>query len=206
MKIYTQGLIAYETAKKLYLENKAKVEARFPKFFLQEFEKLPSDEAFESNFLANLCIEKKTKKPYSKKNYYFDGAVYAREILEGGVFAALWATCEDLKELLDVHKSFGCSVYLDQIPLNQHVVEILELLKENPYEVSSKGSYLIIPFDDVLNESPQAEGEYAKEVHLSEIGEITASNDRVIIWGENRRFLTPPLRQAKDIKDRRGEN
>ena len=99
MKIYTQGLIAYETAKKLYLENKAKVEARFPKFFLQEFEKLPSDEAFESKFLANLCIEKNTKKPYSRKNYYFDGTVYAREILDGGIFAALWAACEDLKDI-----------------------------------------------------------------------------------------------------------
>lgn len=195
MKIYTQGLIAYETAKKLYLENKAKVEARFPKFFLQEFEKLPSDKVFGSSFLANLCIEKNTKKPYSRKNYYFDGAVYAREILDGGIFAALWAACEDLKELLDVHKSFGCSVYLDQIPLNQHVVEILELLKENPYEVSSKGSYLVI----------FPEGHSAPE-GFSEIGEITASRDRVIIWGENRRFLTPPARQAKDIRDRRGEN
>ena len=206
MRIYTSGIIAYETAAKLYEENKAQIEARFPKFFLQEFEKLPSDEAFESNFLAKLCIEKNTKKPYSKKNYYFDGAVYAREILEGGIFAALWAACEDLKELLETHKSFGCNVYLDQIPLNQHVVEILELLKENPYEVSSKGSYLIIPLDDVTNESPQAESECAQEVRLSEIGEITASNDRVIIWDENRRFLTPPLRQAKDMKDRRGEN
>ena len=198
MKIYTQGLIAYETAKKLYLENKAKVEARFPKFFLQEFEKLPSDKAFESNFLANLCIEKNTKKPYSRKNYYFDGTVYAREILDGGIFAALWAACEDLKDIseeLGNNQNIGCNVYLDQIPLNQHVVEILELLKENPYEVRSKGSYLVI----------FPEGNSAPE-GFSEIGEITASKDRVIIRGENRRFLTPPARQAKDIEDRRREN
>lgn len=198
MKIYTQGLIAYETAKKLYLENKAKVEARFPKFFLQEFEKLPSDKAFESNFLANLCIEKNTKKLYSRKNYYFDGTVYAREILDGGIFAALWAACEDLKDIseeLGNNQNIGCNVYLDQIPLNQHVVEILELLKENPYEVRSKGSYLVI----------FPEGHSAPE-GFSEIGEITASKDRVIIRGENRRFLTPPARQAKDIEDRRREN
>ena len=198
MKIYTQGLIAYETAKKLYLENKAKVEARFPKFFLQEFEKLPSDKAFESNFLANLCIEKNTKKLYSRKNYYFDGTVYAREILDGGMFAALWAACEDLKDIseeLGNNQNIGCNVYLDQIPLNQHVVEILELLKENPYEVRSKGSYLVI----------FPEGHSAPE-EFSEIGEITASKDRGIIRGENRRFLTPPARQAKDIEDRRREN
>lgn len=206
MKIYTQGLIAYETAKKLYLENKAKVEARFPKFFLQEFEKLPSDEAFESKFLANLCIEKNTKKPYSRKNYYFDGTVYIREIRDGGIFAALWAMCEDLSELReeikeqapskqDIPQNIGCEIDLEAIPVEQHVVEILELLKENPYEVSSEGSWLA-----ALPEEMEA------EEGLSEIGMITDSKDRVIISGESRRFLTPPSRQAKDIADRRGEH
>ena len=71
MKIYVTGLIAYETAKKLYQENREDIETRFPKFFLREFENLSEDRPDPADFLDNLCIEKNTKKPYSRKNYYF---------------------------------------------------------------------------------------------------------------------------------------
>ena len=206
MKIYVTGLIAYETAKKLYQENPEDIETRFPKFFLREFENLSEDRPDPADFLDNLCIEKNTKKPYSRKNYYFDGTVYIREIRDGGIFAALWAMCEDLSELReeikeqapskqDIPQNIGCEIDLEAIPVEQHVVEILELLKENPYEVSSEGSWLV-----ALPEEMEA------EEGLSEIGMITDSKDRVIISGESRRFLTPPSRQAKDIADRRGEH
>ena len=192
MKIYVTGLIAYETSLRLYEENKAAVAARFPKFFLREFEKLSEDQADMTDFLDNLCIEKNTKKPYSRKNYYFDGSAYIREIRDGGIFAALWAMCEDLKTM---KQDIGCEIDLEAIPIDQHIVEILELLKENPYEVSSGGSYLV-----ALSEEMEA------EEGLTEIGMVTDSKDRVIVSGENRRFLTPPSRQAKDIADRRGEH
>jgi len=219
MKIYVTGLIAYETALKLYAENKAAVAARFPKFFLREFEKLSENQPDSEVFLEDFCIEKNTKKPYSKKNYYFDGAVYIREIRDGGIFAALWALCEDLTELREERKeqapskqeipqdnktipeeimqyqNIGCVIELEAIPIDQRVVEILELLKENPYEAGSEGSYLAV-FPEELEVQ---EG-------LTEIGRITDSKDRVIMSGESRRFLTPPVRQAKDIANRRREH
>ena len=209
MKIYVTGLIAYETALKLYQENKASVAARFPKFFLREFEKLSEDQPDPEVFLDNLCIEKNTKKPYSKKNYYFDGAFYIREIRDGGIFAGLWALCEDLKKLreeikeqpesvateLAQYPNIGCEIDLAAIPIDQHVVEILELLKENPYEVSSEGSYLLVlPEEMEVQET------------LTEIGRIMDSKDRVIVSEDSRRYLTPPARQAKDIADRRGDH
>ncbi len=60
MKIYVTGLIAYETAKKLYQENREDIETRIPKFFLHEFENLSEDRQDPTDFLDNLCIDKNT--------------------------------------------------------------------------------------------------------------------------------------------------
>ena len=207
MKICTAGLIAYETAMRLYEDEKAAFRERFPGFFLREFEKLSEESEMTAVFLDNLCIEKNTKKLYSRKNFYYNGQFYVREIKEGGIFAALWAACEDLQDLiregglLDPECCLktghaGCSIRLQDIPLDQHVIELLEYRKENPYEVSSAGSYLVI-----CGNIPE---EYS--VHLTEIGEITDSKDRLILSDGHIRFLTPPGRQAQDMADRRRGN
>ena len=258
MKIYTTGLIAYETAKKLYVEHKAELAARFPDFFLREFEelcgtsyciseveiaeffytkhvKLSEDRPIQPDFLANLCIEKNTKNNYSNEKYYFDGQIYVREIKEGGLFGALWAACEDLQNLIaqakrstdaaltegeqntdivpsewmltkNLKSAVGCEIHLEDIPIDQHVVEILEFLKESPYEVSSAGSYLIVleeSFKENLNSAKNRFYGVFKKPRWTQIGEITAAKDRVIIYGESRRFLTPPKRQRTDIADRK---
>lgn len=205
MKICIAGLIAYETAQKLYMENKDRILERFPKFFLREFENLSEDMPDPALFLDKLCIEKNTKKLYSRKNFYFDGKVYIREITDGGIFSALWAMCEDLEELIRENKKIsvipeecfkcghvGCRVELLEIPLDQHVIEILEYLKESPYEVRSSGSWLI-GCEEVPEDMP----------FLTEIGEITGERSRQIFHGDNSRFLTPPGRQAKDTEDRK---
>ncbi len=238
------GTIGYETAAKLYENNKALVEARFPRFFLKEFRDLGEQKLIQeaktstkmlkesvdvADISGNLCIEKNTKKPYSRKNFYFNGKIYLREIKEGGIFAALWAACEDLNKIrMDADKdsadcprgflsygNIGCEIHLEAIPIDQHVVEILELLKENPYEVSSAGSYLVIltdgeEADGKLLASGNADKVYAPDMnideaanHLVKIGMVTNSKDRVVIAGESRRFLTPLSRQAQDIADRK---
>ena len=201
-RIFTAGPIAYETAKRLYFADKEQFEKRFPAFFLREFEKMSEDLLLKEAFLANFCIEKNTKKLYSRKNFYFDGSIYTREIADGGIFAALWAACEDLEKLSreeEKAETFGCSVELSKIPIEQHVVEILELVKESPYEVSSKGSWLVIADD--LPEQPSEEG-----TSFTEIGKLTSSKDRLILSGDSKRFLSPPERQAKDLEDRRRGN
>lgn len=258
MKIYVTGPIGYETAERLYQENREALAARFPAFFLCDFEKLSEDQVKTKLFLDSFCIEKNTK------NYYSSGIfkeaerspsspgddrgereacpegdcgsrIYIREIEEGGLFAALWAACEDLermnggadrdapvKESPAGKKKFsGCRVYLEKIPVDQHIVEILEYFKENPYEVSSHGSWLVIPISSVegtplKNRTESAEktagqaqahfaGEDAASLSksLTEIGEITEGKGRVVIYKEKQRFLTPPQRQAKDIAARK---
>ena len=275
MKIYTSGLIAYETALKLYEENRAELESRFPKFFLREFlelgesfawqsepeevslvaeEKPSSDDEKESeilegpathplvhenlseekrkdlSFLDNLCIEKNTKKVYIRENYFLQSqpGLYVQEITEGGLFAALWEACEiisgkaaedkeadpgqAMKEVPEKivllpceddpktngKKRVGCRVNIEKILIEQHVVEVLEHFKESPYEVSSKGSWLI-----VSSLTPEEIKRLLGTAFLAEIGEITDSKERVILQGETKRFLSPPARQQKDICDRK---
>lgn len=202
MKIYVTGLIAYETAERLYREDPDTLRARFPAFFLRDFEKLSEELTKTKLFLDSFCIEKNTKNYYSsgifKAEGRINGDVYIREITEGGLFAALWAACADLEKELQPNKSLGCRTYLEKIPVDQHILEILEYYKENPYEVSSRDSYLLIPVSSCDG------AEYMDSEALAEIGEITGGKDRVVIYKERQRFLTPPARQAKDLAARKG--
>lgn len=194
MHIYTYGPIGYEAAEKLYRENKAAYDARFPAFFLRAFEKQKEKQAAEEELLDILCIEKNTGNSYSRKNFYFDGSIYFREISEGGIFGALWKACEDLAEIRREEGKrlpVGCRVFPERIPLDQYTVEILAYGNENPYEVSAKGSWLI------LAEDAPAE--------LVRIGSITEGADRILCGKERNRFLTPPSRQEKDAAARRND-
>ena len=64
---------------------------------------------------------------------------------EGGLYEGLWNVSVELK------KGFRINRY--DIPLMQETVEVAESLDVNPYEIDSKGSYLIICEDgvDVVN-------------------------------------------------------
>lgn len=192
MHVFTYGPIGYEAAEKLYRENKGAYAARFPAFFLRAFEKQKEKQAGEEDLLDILCIEKNTGNSYSSKNVYYDGKVYFREINEGGIFGALWKACEDLAEIRKQEGKrlpVGCRVIPEKIPLDQHIVEILAYRNENPYEVSAKGSWLVLAED--------APAEFVR------IGSITEGADRILCGKERNRFLTPPSRQEKDAAARR---
>ena len=120
------------------------------------------------------------------------GAVYAAELKENGLFGALWELGEEL--------NCGMEVGLEAIPVRQEIVEVLELFKESPYECASSGSFVVA--------SDLPEGEVPDGCIA--IGRTTEGKSRVINSAEGKRFLTPPLRQQKDISDRKnkytGEN
>lgn len=210
MNIYVAGPIAYESARRFYEEHREELAARFPRFFLRDFEKLSEEAARADAFLGNFCIENSTKRLYSKKNCCLEQCRYLCRIAEGGVFAALWEACEALKT--------GCRVSLEEIPVDQHVIEILELWKESPYEVSSKGSFLLVkeepeeaaaeqkkeqtPGHEKEGQKNGALKEWPEELRIKRIGQTTAGNERILLSGDGQRFLTPPQRQAKDIENR----
>lgn len=99
---------------------------------------------------------------------------------EGGIFGALW-------EIGAVSKA-GMEVDLQKIMLKQETVEICEFFDINPYMLISGGCMLMVTdhgnmLADRLNEAG---------IPASVIGRIKEGNDKIILNGEERRFLEPP--------------
>lgn len=98
---------------------------------------------------------------------------------EGGVFAALWE--------LGVTYESGMEINLPDIPMRQETIEICEVLDINPYMMLSGGCFLAITDDadgfmDMMSE---------EELPVVCIGRTTENNDRVLINGDEKRFLEP---------------
>lgn len=106
--------------------------------------------------------------------------VYAMHaVREGGVFGALWE--------LGGRMGVGLSIDLKKIPVKQETIEICEFFDINPYELLSGGSLLLAVEDGVsLVERLGEQGTPA-----CVIGKSIRGNDRVVINGEETRFLGP---------------
>lgn len=105
------------------------------------------------------------------------GVAAMHDISEGGVFGALWE--------LGQSSGVGLEIELKKIPLRQETVEICEFFNLNPYKMVSGGSVLMAAKDGnaIVHAIRQAGGEAVI------IGKATDSNDRVLINGDERRFL-----------------
>ncbi len=102
------------------------------------------------------------------------------DITEGGVFGALWEMAESA--------GVGLTVDLKELPVKQATVEICNFFDINPYELMSSGSMLIVTDNghDLVRELEKA------HIHGAVVGKITDSNDRIVVNGEETRFLEPP--------------
>lgn len=109
---------------------------------------------------------------------YGVGAMH--DITEGGVFGALWEMAESSR--------VGLEIELKKIPLKQETVEICEFFGLNPYALISSGAMLMASEDGngLVMELKKA------GVPACIIGKATSGNDRVLLNGEERRFLEPP--------------
>ena len=98
---------------------------------------------------------------------------------DGGIFAALW----ELLEMLHL----GMETELPKIKLDPLTVEICETLDISPYELDSGGA--VIAVTDV----PEAAVAVCTGagVRASVIGVLKKGNDRLIINGDEKRFLEP---------------
>ncbi|MCD7746457.1 MAG: AIR synthase related protein [Lachnospiraceae bacterium] len=101
---------------------------------------------------------------------------------QGGIFNALWEMAEQT--------GVGLEVDLKKIPIYQETVEICEYFDINPYYLYSAGALLI--------GTDRAEDLIAmlreKDIPACVIGRVTDKKDRVILNGENRRYLDRPKR------------
>ena len=103
------------------------------------------------------------------------GVAAIHDASQGGIFGALW----------DMASGIGLDIDLKKLPIRQDTIEISEFFDINPYKLLSGGSLIIIAADGtrVLRELEKT-GQNAVIV-----GATTDSNDRVLISGEERRFL-----------------
>ncbi len=108
------------------------------------------------------------------------GVSAMHQITGGGILAALWEIAES--------SNVGMEVDLKKMTIRQETVEVCEFCHMNPYQLTSAGSVLI--FTDrgqELVERLAEEG--AKAVVL---GRTTVDTARVILGGEEKRYLDRP--------------
>lgn len=108
------------------------------------------------------------------------GVTSMHDVTEGGIFGALW----ELGEASGV----GIEADIRKITLKQETVEICEFFDLNPYQLISSGVMLMVTdranaLADELNRNG---------ITAAVIGRITEGNDRIIINGDEKRYLEPP--------------
>lgn len=108
------------------------------------------------------------------------GVSAMHDVTEGGIFGALWEMASAA--------GVGLEIDLKKIPIRQETVEICEVFDINPYQLISSGSMLI----GTDHGSQLVEAFKRAGIHSAVIGRATEGNDRVIINGEEKRFLEPP--------------
>lgn len=105
------------------------------------------------------------------------GVAAMHDLSEGGVFGALWEMGQG--------SGVGLEIDLKKIPIRQETVEICEFFDLNPYKLLSGGSLLLAAADgNALVHAIRQAG-----VEATIIGRTTDGNDRVLLNGEERRFI-----------------
>lgn len=101
------------------------------------------------------------------------------DISKGGVFGAIWEMASA--------SNVGVEILLSKIPIRQHTIEVCEFFDLNPYQLLSNGSLLIAAQKgNELVQLLEKEG-----IPAAIIGKATKGNERVVYYGEEKRFLEP---------------
>jgi hydrogenase maturation factor len=108
------------------------------------------------------------------------GVTSMHDVTEGGIFGALWE--------IGAASRVGLEVDLQKIQLKQETVEICEFFDLNPYMLIASGCMLIVSDKaELLVKRLNEEG-----IAATVIGHIREGNDRIVINGEEQRYLEPP--------------
>jgi len=108
------------------------------------------------------------------------GASAMHQITSGGILAALW----EMSEASNV----GMEVDLKKMAIKQETVEVCEFCHLNPYQLTSAGSVLIF-----TEKGDELVSKYEEEgIQAALLGKTTADTARVILGGEEKRYLDRP--------------
>lgn len=105
------------------------------------------------------------------------GAVYMHNLSNGGILNALWE--------LAGKGNVGVKADLKKIPVRQEIIEVSEFFNINPYQLLSGGSLMII----VPAESQLEELLIEKGIPAIVIGEVTDSNDKILVNDDEIRYI-----------------
>lgn len=108
------------------------------------------------------------------------GVCMMHDASEGGIFGALWELAE--------RAGVGLTIDLKKLPLRQETVEVCECCNVNPYELLSGGALVMVTGDG----AGLAAALEAEKIPAAVVGRITDSNDRIILNGEESRYLDRP--------------
>ncbi|MCM1112829.1 MAG: AIR synthase-related protein [Muribaculum sp.] len=101
-------------------------------------------------------------------------------VSEGGIFAALWELAEGA--------GVGLTIDLKKLPIRQETVEVCNHCNVNPYTLLSGGCLLMTCADG----TQLAEALEAERIPAAVVGKVTAGRDRLILNGEETRYLDRP--------------
>ena len=108
------------------------------------------------------------------------GVCGMHDVSRGGIFGALWELAQ--------RAGVGLEIDLKKIPVKQETIEICEFFNISPYELLSGGALIMAAEDGngLVRELKKA------GIAASVIGRTNDSNDRLILNGEETRYLGPP--------------
>lgn len=156
--------IGLEGTFRVMREKEEELSKRFVPTFLNEIQMLES-EIFSEKAL------------FLAKDF---GVSAMHQITSGGILAALW----EFAESSDV----GMEVDLKKMSIKQETVEVCEYFHLNPYQLTSAGSVLI-----ATDRGEELVSKFAeKGIQATVLGRTTVDKARVILGGEEKRFLDRP--------------
>lgn len=158
------GWIGLEGTLRIIREKEAELGKRFVPAFIRQIEQM------ESKLFVAGEIE-------IAKDH---GATAIHQITSGGILAALW----EMAQSADV----GLEVDLHAMTIRQETVEICEYYHLNPYQLTSAGSILICTDQG----EELVEKYHSLGIQATLLGRTTADKARVILGGEDKRFLDRP--------------
>lgn len=105
---------------------------------------------------------------------------FMHHVSDGGVFSAIWEIASSCNK--------GVLVDVKKIPIWQQTIELSEVFDINPYMMDGTGAILIV----CENGKDVVKSLIEQNIPSDVIGKITDNNDKVIINGEEKRYLEPP--------------
>ncbi len=113
-----------------------------------------------------------------------NGVCAMHDASEGGIAGALWEFAEGA--------GVGLTVEMRKLPLRQETVEVCECCNVNPYELMSGGCLIMACRDGLgLAGALEAEG-----IPAAVVGKVTDSRDRILVNGDEIRYMNRPERDG----------